>query len=450
MSEKTKSFTNAARRRRDSKTSTINVKTIDKAVANNVAGLEVLVDQVFDELDKVMILDAPSGSEVPMIFSSIDIFTGTQCQGWAWVPERLELHPSISIAFGDITIATTTASLFRRDLRSAGMGEGFYGFHITFPFEIGEAALPSLGIEARVSGDSQPVMLQSPSMESAFETVAEHQLRVVNGLIDQSVLREVDSSIDHELNLEAFYLLNGRFNGAAPNALFDPSFYTAYAEANYGWDVSATDALVDYVNHGEEQGARPHPIFDPAFVATALGKTRSGGVLKVFLSLDERERPAPSHLFWPDWYAQQYKLQGDPLTHYLKYGISSGLDPNPLLSVLEFALRYGVAVHDAVGFYVLHERRHNLTPHILFDPEHVRRQLKSYVAFQKGTALEGYFASNHDIDPHPLFDTRYYRSSRGSDIESKFPLLDYLAQPRRDLRPHPLFWDSEYRRASRR
>ena len=68
----------------------------------------------------------------------IDIISGQRISGWVWDPARPERRFDVSIMVDDVAVATVRADRLRKDLISAGVGDGRYGFETQSKIPIGE------------------------------------------------------------------------------------------------------------------------------------------------------------------------------------------------------------------------------------------------------------------------------------------------------------------------
>ncbi len=62
-----------------------------------------------------------------------DGFKGNDLYGWAWHPDQPDRAVEIEVCLGDIVIAATSATIYRADLRAAGIGNGRHGWRIALP-----------------------------------------------------------------------------------------------------------------------------------------------------------------------------------------------------------------------------------------------------------------------------------------------------------------------------
>ncbi len=70
--------------------------------------------------------------------SNIDFADWTGVKGWIWDPQQPQKRIALELLDGDTVLATVLASEYREDLEQAGIGDGRYGFSISF----GETLLP--------------------------------------------------------------------------------------------------------------------------------------------------------------------------------------------------------------------------------------------------------------------------------------------------------------------
>lgn len=62
----------------------------------------------------------------------LDEVSRSRVSGWAWLPDHPEKYVDLDVIVDNGLIATVTADRFRHDLLSAKIGNGFYGFELTF------------------------------------------------------------------------------------------------------------------------------------------------------------------------------------------------------------------------------------------------------------------------------------------------------------------------------
>lgn len=62
-----------------------------------------------------------------------DGIKGDDLYGWAWAPDEPERSVEIDVCLGDVVLASTVATIYRADLRAAGIGNGRYGWRLALP-----------------------------------------------------------------------------------------------------------------------------------------------------------------------------------------------------------------------------------------------------------------------------------------------------------------------------
>jgi hypothetical protein len=78
---------------------------------------------------------APEQRDSGPIVGHCDGFRGSMLLGWAWHPEQPDRTVEIELLIDGEIFATVPARQYRGDLRSAGIGDGRYGWRIPFPWD---------------------------------------------------------------------------------------------------------------------------------------------------------------------------------------------------------------------------------------------------------------------------------------------------------------------------
>jgi O-antigen biosynthesis protein len=118
----------------------------------------------------------------------------------------------------------------------------------------------------------------------------------------------------------------------ARSGLFDRDWYAMNCPES---DASASDPLLDYLQHGVAEGRDPSPLFAGSWYLEQYPDVRAVGMnpLVHFLRYGAREGRNPSPLFETEWYCARYpdvRASGiNPLVHYVKHGAAEGRDPGP-------------------------------------------------------------------------------------------------------------------------
>lgn len=201
--------------------------------------------------------------------------------------------------------------------------------------------------------------------------------------------------------------------------LFDYKFYCSQLDAPV---KTVEEAVLHYCTDGSQRGLQPHPLFDTQFYVQQnpdIGRERINPLIH-FLLYGEQERRDPHPLFSVSFYLDHYSTQlptgVNALVHYLTEGFRRDFDPHPLFSnayyrrqlvaaklaqenpLIHFVTRqdgeqfdpnpyfsndyYRLANRDVVDrgvnpltHFVLEGAQAGRKPHLLVNPEAVRKQL---------------------------------------------------------------------------
>ena len=103
----------------------------------------------------------------------LDSFEQGTFKGWAWDKNQPDKRLQLELLDGDTIISITEASLFRKDLLEANIGDGHYGYIISVPQHILDGEIHKLTLRDQISGHILP--------GSPFEFVTK---RSIKGYVD--------------------------------------------------------------------------------------------------------------------------------------------------------------------------------------------------------------------------------------------------------------------------
>ncbi|MBB4148590.1 glycosyltransferase [Sphingobium scionense] len=207
--------------------------------------------------------------------------------GWAWNPSAPDDHLHILLTQGDTLLVKVAASLFRKDLRAAGIGDGKHAFAIPIPqkfrrgglhrmevrFENG--ALVKRGeVEIGAAPGLEVEMVEIEAEDTQLPQVAETKAKkrgtakgvksAPKELERQAKLIRASKNVHSKWYLDTYedaaragidpslhYLLYGAAMGRNPGKSFDTQFYLdQYPEVR----ASGLNPLLHYVEHGQKHG----------------------------------------------------------------------------------------------------------------------------------------------------------------------------------------------------
>jgi len=114
---------------------------------------------------------AASLARGPACQGHVEEIRGVRVRGWAWCPTRPGDRLTVEFFCGKRRIGEAVASLFRQDLRQAGVGDGSHGFEFELPRELLEGGEHVIHVRFKHSGlelDQSPRLLR-PSFSGALD-----------------------------------------------------------------------------------------------------------------------------------------------------------------------------------------------------------------------------------------------------------------------------------------
>lgn len=414
--------------------------------SEGISGRAGLGKNIFSQVVKQPSLPRQNENSITCrVEGNLDHVDGAAMSGWVWSPDYPQDVLHLRVRLGGIELFEIQANQFRPDLRLNERRNGYHGFAFNLPMDIHPSAVGNLTFEVYIPSQKLTVRVFD-HLEGFEASCIPDMLNIMTvGLFDKSYY-SVTNSLNDRVNPVAHYILTGRYKGAKPNILFDPSFYTKF-QNHLGAKINLEDALFHYAIEGERCGVRPHPVFDPIYIQEEYKNCPNEGVLSWFLVEGFSKDLSPSFMFRRDWYRKKYRVIESALYHFLTEGLEQGFSPNIALNLRAYATNHGISFEEALDHYVLSDLDLSDCICPLVSKAFIEEQIQALENVpRRGTSLEKYFALHTVIDPHPLFNSEYLRS-RHPLSDGLSPLEFYLEQGDTSIRPHPLFWDDEYYRS---
>jgi glycosyltransferase involved in cell wall biosynthesis len=182
-------------------------------------------------------------------------------------------------------------------------------------------------------------------------------------------------------------------------------------------------------------------LFDESFYRSqhriGFGHSCVGHYLRAGVS----EGLDPNRLFDGAWYLRQnpdvVSSGINPLVHFILHGAEEGRDPHPLFDVSWYLDQYPdvrVSGRNALAHYLLFGAIEGRNPHPLFQTSFYLANVADYNQARLNP-LAHYLGHPSDADPNPLFDTAWYLRSNPDVADSRMnPLIHYALHGRNEGR----------------
>ncbi|WP_174300515.1 glycosyltransferase [Caulobacter sp. S45] len=211
---------------------------------------------------------------VPQFKGFFDAYRGGAFEGWVWRPDAPEQPVTVEVYANDVCLGEIEASIFRPDLRAAGIGHGRFGFSLPFPIDL-ERSEP-IRITVRVKNG--PLLSGGETTIGRSEPVSEDDAAAFKAFV-AAVLGQNNrrKSVAERSEPKTNFIVY------CPTGLEARSDFLSVAEYDYGFVLNAFTALL-------ERFGQVHRVDDPARQVDVLhGAHLLRGEVSLFLSF------APPH-----------------------------------------------------------------------------------------------------------------------------------------------------------
>ena len=142
-------------------------------------------------------VDSGSGT----LIGNIDSFSGAGISGWARDTKNIDKHLDLEVYAGELLVGRGEASHYRDDLKTAGHGNGFYGFNIQLDSRVRKCLDQKLTLRDAVTGS---IVLTN---EKYVEQLTDYVAHIV-GIRERRILGEVSSDTGPLENLSVEILVD--------------------------------------------------------------------------------------------------------------------------------------------------------------------------------------------------------------------------------------------------
>ena len=292
--------------------------------AKGILDTAVTEETAATEQDGFTIADAPGYA------GHLDSIDGHSVAGWVWDPRDPDKYLEVEILADGEVVGYATASYFRADLATAGVGDGSHFFHTELPVSLFDNRAHI--IEARLKDTNYYLPRSEPLLLQAFpsDEISITWLLTNLNLFDEEWYRlaypdVVAAGVDPLTHFASIGWKEGRL----PNAYFDTAYYQEQMPA---YERGFVNPLLHYILAGEKEGLRPSAIFDPTWYKQVFGLGSGELALAHYLKNWRSGQVTPVPGFDAQFYLENYpdvRRSGvDPFLHYVTTGFREGKDPS--------------------------------------------------------------------------------------------------------------------------
>lgn len=172
---------------------------------------------------------------------SLETVSCTEISGWVWDKNYPESKLIVEVLEGGAVIATTTANIYREDVKNAGNGTGNYGFKVATPAILMDGKAHQ--VSARVKGSSASISGSPKSVNCGY-----------NGVFESADCYNISGWVWDKNNPGSTLtveILDGNTVVVTTNAnIFRQSLKDlGYGSGNYGFSLPVPPSLRDGKNH---------------------------------------------------------------------------------------------------------------------------------------------------------------------------------------------------------
>jgi hypothetical protein len=139
--------------------------------------------------------------------------------GWCWYPDHPDEHADLTILVDGEAVGVTQATVFRADLREAGIGDGSHGFAFALPWSaLAEKGMLTITVRETATGTvlGDPILTRAGRAALAEERIQdlERQLTLLRSQLDE-ISRQKQARDEDRAARELFATVAGFFKALA-------------------------------------------------------------------------------------------------------------------------------------------------------------------------------------------------------------------------------------------